>query len=209
MFPSIELYCDTLAKDFDSIPDGRKKLLQELSHYILSKQKENKPVQLVYICTHNSRRSHFGQVWAKVASEYYKVKNVHTYSGGTEVTAFNPNAINALKRIGFKITSSGADKNPVYEVFYSEDTAPIECFSKVYNDEGNPRKDFAAVMTCSEAEENCPFVRGMDLRVGTTYDDPKAFDNTPLQDVKYDERCRQIALETLYVFSKMMQIAEQ
>jgi protein-tyrosine phosphatase/arsenate reductase len=43
---------------------------------------------------------------------------------------------------------------------------------------------------------------GVELRIGTTYDDPKDFDNTPLQDEKYSERCRQIALETFYAFSK-------
>ena len=73
----------------------------------------------------------------------------------------------------------------------------------MYDDPKNPQKEFAAIMTCSDAEENCPFIPGVELRIGTTYDDPKAFDNTPLQDTKYDERCKQIALETLYVFSKV------
>jgi arsenate reductase len=56
-------------------------------------------------------------------------------------------------------------------------------------------------MTCSDAEENCPFIPGVELRIGTTYEDPKAYDNTLQQDTQYDTRCRQIALETLYVFS--------
>jgi len=47
------------------------------------------------------------------------------------------------------------------------------------------------------------FPKGVELRIGTTYDDPKVFDDTPLQDAKYDERCRQIAIETFYVFSKL------
>ena len=88
-------------------------------------------------------------------------------------------------------------------MYYAENTKPIECFSKVYNADVNPQKEFAAIMTCSDAEENCPFIPGVELRIGTTYDDPKAFDNTELQDAKYDERCKQIALETLYVFSKI------
>src|SRR6185312_3637888 len=150
-----------------------------------------------------SRRSHFGQIWAKVASEYYQTKNVNTFSGGTEATAFNLNAINALKRVGFDIKPINIDKNLTYHISYDEKQAPIECFSKVYDDPKNPQKEFAAIMTCSDAEENCPFIPGVELRIGTTYDDPKAFDNTPLQDAKYDERCRQIALETLYVFSKL------
>lgn len=201
MIISIQQYCDTLVKDFNIISEERKELLQKLAQYIVSKVAQNKEVSLVYICTHNSRRSHFGQIWAKVAAEYYGVQKIDTYSGGTEATAFNPNAINALKRVGFKIESDTEIKNPHYMVFYDDHTKPIECFSKVYDDPINPQKEFAAIMTCSDAEENCPFIPGVELRIGTTYDDPKAFDNTDLQDAKYDERCRQIALETLYVFS--------
>ena len=201
MFAPIKSYCDNLAAGFDTIPNERKELLKKISVYIAEKRRDNKPVNLVYICTHNSRRSHFGQVWAKVASEYYGIQDVHTFSGGTEATAFNTNAINALKRAGFDIKPIHIEKNSLYHVFYDDQKKPIECFSKEYNDPINPQNGFAAIMTCSDAEENCPFIPGVELRIGTTYDDPKAFDNTPQQDEMYDERCRQIARETLYVFS--------
>jgi protein-tyrosine phosphatase/arsenate reductase len=201
MFTLIQTYCNGLISEFESIPAARKKILEQISSYIKSKQKLNRAVNLVYICTHNSRRSHFGQIWAKVASNYFQVKNINTFSGGTEATEFNVNAINALKKIGFDIKPLSNDNNTIYRVFYSEEESPVECFSKVYNDQKNPKDEFAAIMTCSDAEENCPFIPGVELRIGTTYDDPKEFDNTPMQDAKYDERCRQIALETFYVFS--------
>lgn len=201
MFPAIKTYCTELTNEFSAISKERKVLLEKITAYIAQKQKENKPVNLVYICTHNSRRSHFGQVWAKVAADYYGIQNVNTFSGGTEATAFNTNAINALKRAGFDIKPTHIEKNSLFHVFYDDQQKPIECFSKVYDDPKNPQKEFAAIMTCSDAEENCPFIPGVELRVGTTYDDPKAFDNTPQQDQMYDERCRQIARETLYVFS--------
>jgi len=204
MFKSIKTYCDLLLGNFDAIPSERKKILESLSEYISGKREEKKEINLIYICTHNSRRSHFGQVWAKVASVYWGIKNVNTFSGGTEATAFNINAINALKRIGFDVQALNEEKNTLYHIHYSKDEAPIECFSKVYDHPKNPGHHFAAVMTCSDAEQNCPFIPGVELRVGTTYDDPKAFDNTPLQDLKYDERCKQIALECLYVFSKVI-----
>jgi len=203
MFTAIKNYCDELKKDFNSIPEDRKVLLEKISQYIARKGLGSEPVNLTYICTHNSRRSHFGQIWAKVASQYYNIPNVNTYSGGTEATAFNTNAINALIRVGFKIKPINFDESAIYHVHYDDNQSPLECFSKVYDDPKNPQKDFAAIMTCSDAEENCPFIPGVDLRVGTTYDDPKMFDNTELQDTKYDERCGQIALETLYVFSKI------
>jgi arsenate reductase (thioredoxin) len=203
MYSGIKKFADTLPQEFQNISEERRLLLEKLSQYIASRHKENKSVNLVYICTHNSRRSHFGQIWAKIAAEYYTIQNISTYSGGTEATAFNPNAINALKRIGFKIESDAESNNPHYQVFYDDQAKPIECFSKVYDDPENPKNNFVAIMTCSDAEENCPFIPGVELRIGTTYDDPKTFDNTELQNVKYDERCRQIALETFYVFSKI------
>ena len=203
MIKSIKTYCDGLIKEFDSISVERKILLEKISQYIQQKKLEHKPIQLVYVCTHNSRRSHFGQIWAQVAANYYNIKNVKTFSGGTEATAFNINAINAVKRIGFDVKKTTETTNPIYHLYYNESEKPIECFSKVYNDDVNPKQEFAAIMTCSDAEENCPFIPGVELRIGTTYDDPKAFDNTPLQDAKYDERCKQIALETFYVFSKI------
>ncbi len=203
MKKDIKKYCDNLKSQFNTIPQERKELLEKITHYISKKNILNKPVNLVYICTHNSRRSHFGQIWAKVASVYYNVKNVNTFSGGTEATAFNVNAINAIKRIGFEVKLINNEKNTRYDVYYNADDKPITCFSKVYNDINNPKQEFVAIMTCSDAEENCPFIQGVELRISTTYKDPKEFDNTPLQDAKYDERCQQIAIETFYIFSKL------
>lgn len=200
MYPSIAEFCDRLAVQFNQIPDERKLLLQKISAYIQAKKDNQQPINLVYVCTHNSRRSHFGQVWAAVAANYFGLKNVHTFSGGTEATAFNPNAINALRKIGFDITDDGQPINPNYTVKFADDDYTT-CFSKVYNHAANPQKQFAAIMTCSDAEQNCPFIPGVELRIGTTYNDPKAFDNTPQQDAAYTERATQIALECLYAFS--------
>jgi arsenate reductase len=203
MISSLKIYCDSIPSEFDSISTERKVILDKITQYLVRKKKENKPVNLVYVCTHNSRRSHFGQVWAKLAAHYYNVNDVNTFSGGTEATAFNINAINSLRRIGFDVQAQNEDKNTLYHVFYDLQETPIVCFSKVYNDASNPSTEFAAIMTCSDAEQNCPFIPGLELRIATTYDDPKAFDATPLQEIKYDERCRQIAIETFYVFSNV------
>ncbi len=203
IFSTIKNYCDNLVKQFDEISPSRKQLLEKLSDYIKNKIQNNESVQLVYICTHNSRRSHLGQIWAAVAANYYHIDNVKTFSGGTEATAFNINAINTLKKVGFKITANDVQtSNPIYTVRFGDaENEYTTCFSKVYNDDVNPKSHFAAIMTCSDAEQNCPFIPGVELRIGTTYNDPKEFDKTPLQDAKYEERSRQIAMECLYVFS--------
>lgn len=201
MYPKIKSTCDDLSQQFQTISTERKVLLEKISAYIQLKKDANLPIQLMYVCTHNSRRSHFGQIWAAVAAAHYSVENVNTFSGGTEATAFNINAINALKGIGFDVQAKDETTNPVYEVSFGDELKPTICFSKVYNDEFNPSTNFAAIMTCGDAEENCPFIPGVELRIGTTYNDPKEFDGTELQDQKYKERSLQIALETLYVFS--------
>jgi len=201
MYKSIKAYCAGLIKEFGIISEERKLLLEKIAAYIIEKRKQDKPINLVYICTHNSRRSHFGQIWAQVAANYYNVQHVATFSGGTEATAFHVNAVNAIKRIGFVVKSINRQNNSIYHILFDDNETPIVCFSKVYDDPENPKKEFAAIMTCSDAEENCPFIPGVELRIGTTYDDPKAFDTTPQQDEIYDERCRQIARETFYVFS--------
>lgn len=203
MFQSIKDRCEALAKNFREIPTERKLLLEKIADYIKTKRVNQQAINLVYVCTHNSRRSHLGQVWAAVAAVYYSVQNVSTFSGGTEATAFNPNAIQALTSAGFDVRKTNESSNPVYEVYFSEKEFTT-CFSKVYNHEANPTENFAAIMTCSDAEDNCPFIPGCDLRIGTTYNDPKAFDNTILQNEKYTERSNQIAMECLYVFSKVI-----
>lgn len=48
-------------------------------------------------------------------------------------------------------------------------------------------------MTCSQADEGCPFISEPEKRIPITYEDPKAFDNTPQQAEKYEERSVQIA----------------
>jgi protein-tyrosine-phosphatase len=162
----------------------------------------NQPVQLTFICTHNSRRSHFSQLWAQVAAYYYKIPAVKTYSGGTEATAFNPRAVRAIEDAGFNVEKTGAEPNPVYLVHYAEDQSPVRAFSKVYDEGGNPTADFGAVMTCTHADENCPFIPGA-VRLSLPYEDPKAFDGAPEEGAKYAERCRQIACELLYAFSQV------
>jgi arsenate reductase len=200
MFPKIRQFTQSLEDDFKLIPTERKALLQKITGYIQERYNQNMSINLVYICTHNSRRSHFGQVAAALAANFYNIDKLSTFSGGTEATAFNPNAIQALKNIGFEISSDGKEINPTYQVFFGKNLSTT-CFSKVYDNEANPKADFAAIMTCSDAEQNCPFILGATLRIGTTYEDPKKSDGTPQQDETYLARFRQIAIETLYAFS--------
>ncbi len=155
------------------------------------------------ICTHNSRRSHLAQVWAQTAAYYYGIQNVFCYSGGTEATALYPKVAETLVQSGFKIMKLSENNNPVYAIKFAGNQAPIIGFSKTYDDDFNPENEFAAIMTCSQADGGCPFIAGAEKRIAVTYDDPKAFDNTEQQSEKYNERSMQIATEMFYVFSQI------
>ena len=192
-----------LTKEFDLIPTERRETLQELTQFVEYKVKSGKPVYLNFICTHNSRRSHLSQLWAQAAAHYYGIENIFCYSGGTEATAFNPRAVKAMQDAGFNITKTKEGDNPIYEVRFAEDAAPVIAFSKKYDDPFNHNKDFAAVMTCSHADENCPLVLGASGRIALTYDDPKEFDGTSQEAAKYTERVHQIGREIFYSFSQV------
>ncbi|WP_430400619.1 low molecular weight phosphatase family protein [Flavobacterium sp.] len=195
---------ETLKKiDKISISEERKEVLQPLVDYIVEKANENASVQLNFICTHNSRRSHLTQIWAQVMAFYYAIDNVFCYSGGTETTAMFPKVSETLSNQGFQIQKLNETENPVYAVKYNENAHPIICFSKKYDDAFNPESKFAAIMTCSQADGGCPFIAGAEKRIPITYEDPKVFDGTDLMNEKYTERSLEIAAEMNYVFSKI------
>lgn len=202
LHPQLQTYVERVVDEFDTIAEERKRELRKLALFIRTKQASNEPASLTFICTHNSRRSHMSQLWAATAAAWYGANDVGTFSGGTEATAFNPRAVAALRRAGFEIDNPGGD-NPHYRVTYGPGTAVMECYSKTYDDPSNPQKGFAAVMTCSQADKNCPVVMGAALRVAVPYDDPKEADATPEETQRYDERCKQIATEMFYLFSQV------
>jgi arsenate reductase (thioredoxin) len=194
-------YLDDRKAEFNQIPFERKEALQQVSQYVRRSVAAGEQARLTFICTHNSRRSHMGQLWAAASAAYYEVGNVETFSGGTEATAFNPRAVAALERAGFEIEKGTEKQNPRYRVRLLSQGPDQVCFSKVYYADPNPKKDYCAVMTCAQADKNCPMVRGASLRVSIPYEDPKSADGTPVETATYDERCAQIARETLYIFS--------
>lgn len=201
LFNQIKEQIDQL--DTNSITADRKNVLQPLIDFIQDKVNKAQLINLNFICTHNSRRSHLSQVWAQSMASYFNIKNVFCYSGGTEATALFPSAAKALSESGFKIEKLSNESNPVYAIKFSETEHPVIGFSKTYDAEFNPVSNFAAIMTCSSADAGCPFIAGAEKRIPITFEDPKAFDGTPQQAEKYKERSLQIATELKYVFSQV------
>ena len=188
--------------DYSMIADHRKDLLKPLHEYVIFKAKQKVEANLNFICTHNSRRSQIAQVWAKIMSDYYGF-NINCFSGGTITTECNKRTIASFERMGFMINNPGGE-NPHYELTYHEKKKPIIVFSKAYDDTINPRNNFAAIMTCTNADENCPIIPGSEKRISLPYEDPKVFDNCTQESEKYDERSLQIAMEMKFVFNKVL-----
>lgn len=205
LLPALEKYVEERKAEFGQISQERREQLAPLTAFVREKIDAGQPVSLNFICTHNSRRSHMSQLWAQAAATHFDLPGVRTYSGGTEATAFNPRAVAAIQRAGFEVLRTTDDANPIYHVKYSPYLPPMTCFSKIYDGAPNPRENLAAVMVCTDADENCPAVLGAEARISLPFVDPKESDGTPREAATYDERCAQIAREMLYAMSRVME----
>ena len=191
------------ALDVSSITEERKEILQKLIDYLKNKIDAKVSIRLNFICTHNSRRSHLSQIWAQTMASFYNIDKINCYSGGTEATAMFPKVGETLTNQGFKVNKLSENQNPVYSIKYAENEPAIIAFSKRFEDDFNPTSEFAAIMTCSSADEDCPMVLGCDKRIAITYEDPKKSDGTLQQTETYFKRSLEIAAEMKYVFSNL------
>lgn len=201
MLPKLKEFILNISKE--SISKSRQDTLQPLVSFIQKRINQQEKVRLNFICTHNSRRSHLAQVWAQTMAYYFRIETVFCYSGGTTVTALFPNVAETLSEMGFNTTKLTHGKNPIYSIKYAENELPVIGFSKEWHNEFNPKNEFAAILTCSQADEDCPFIPGAKKRISIPFEDPKIYDNTLQQSKKYEERSIQIASELFYVFSKI------
>lgn len=203
MYREIKKYIALLEEEQISV--SRRTKLQPLIDFIRKKRSNNEMIRVNFICTHNSRRSHLAQIWMQTLAHYYVLDGILCYSGGTESTAVFPVIIDTMEEIGFKIEKLDQTKNAIYGVKFADNEVPVLAFSKEYDHFFNPVSDFAAVMTCEQADAECPLVHGAENRIPIPYDDPKIYDDTPVQKEKYLERSTQIAAELAYVVRQVME----
>lgn len=199
LWPELEAFIQSL--DLSKISESRKSKIQELVDYGAKQIEANQTINFNFICTHNARRSQMAQAWAQTLAAYLGLP-VQAYSGGIEVTQVHPSAIAALQRAGFNVTKEGAD-NPIYRIYFANDQAPIRAFSKLYDENINHQEGFAAVMTCSDADDQCPWIPGAGQRIALNYEDPKLYDGTDQEQARYDACNRQIATELFDAFQAL------
>jgi hypothetical protein len=203
LLPDLKPYVNEVAGDLSTVSVERREVLDKIATDVAKRLEAGKRADMTFICTHNSRRSHMSQIWAATAAYYYGLGNVHTYSGGTQATACNCRTVAAMRRVGFDIKDATTGENPIYLVRYATDRPIIKAYSKLYNADGNPRRDFIALMTCSVADKSCPVVEGAVSRYAIHYVDPRLCDDTPTETTAYNERCREIAREMFYIMSQV------
>ncbi|WP_061224084.1 arsenate reductase [Leptospira weilii] len=204
LFEPLKLFLKNRETEYSLISEFRRETLLKFSKNIKQGIYNNNFVKLLFVCTHNSRRSQIAQMLAYASAEYLGIQSIQTYSGGTEVTEFSKNSVQALINIGFQIEQKyEKDQNPKYSVTISTKHEPILGFSKLYSDSINPNERFIAVMVCSSADEVCPFVPGADARISLPYPDPKIYDDTDEALQRYIETCQTISREILFVFQNV------
>lgn len=204
LLPALTSYSARLLAEQRSIPKARRELIHRAADYLVAKLGTGPQANVTVICTHNSRRSHIGQLWLAAAAHHFGLDKLYSFSGGTEATAVHPNTVNALRKAGFAIEQKQpADLPAGYEVQWSADQSPAFIFSKRYDHPANPQSHFAALLVCAEADEACPLVSGADIRIALPYGDPKAYDGSKREAEAYDQSVRQIGTEMLFLVQEV------
>lgn len=175
----------------------------EISNCILAAQQANKPLNLNFVCTHNSRRSQFSQVWAYTLSHYFGMTELLTFSSGTESTSVYRSVIDSLSNHGFKTKKLVSSENPKYSIRISDELEPLILFSKTISEVRQSAKQFIAIMTCSAADESCPIVLGASNRFKMTFEDPKHSDGSIHEGNTYDSKSIEIAITLFHIFEQV------
>lgn len=191
-----------------TIDEVREGSYAALADWIAERRAKGEPAHLLFVCTHNSRRSHMGQLWAAAAAAHAGLDHVQTWSGGTEATAFNPRSVRALSTHGFQIEDTGeraptGKNNVIYRTSLGQGVPEITGFSKVYSHAANPSSGFAAIMVCTSADAACPYVDGADLRVSVPFVDPKVSDGTPEEEATYLAKSEEIGRELAWLMAQV------
>ena len=198
LLPAIDAFLAARSSELDRIRPARRSVLEPLADHVRDRTGEGRVPRVVFVCTHNSRRSHLAQLWFAASCHRCDIA-VETYSGGTEATSFDHRAAAALARAGFELESRSADPEGALLVRMSPDLEPSRCFSKIHDQPPNPTSGFVAVMVCDEADRACPLLPGAEARLPIRFEDPKQADGTPSESMVYDQRCREIAREMLWI----------
>lgn len=196
-------YISERLNEFSQITRGRRRSLERLAALISGRAPAGSDKLIVFFCTHNSRRSQMAQIWAATAAHHFAVKGVIFQSAGILATKVDRRTIETLERVGFACKRADGH-NPLYTVQIGNPRQRIRLSSKTLPNSYQRPTNFIAVMTCSDADRECPIIDGASNRLTLCYDDPKVADGSPREADVYDQCCRSISRDLLYAFSRIM-----
>jgi arsenate reductase len=174
-------------------------VLEPIAQFLAEQIRTRGGADVQFICTHNSRRSQMAHAWGHVYAAELDLP-IRLFSGGTEATACHPHTVDALVRAGFSLVSAA----PV--VLQGPHGGPVTLTSKRFDDPLNASDGFLALMTCSDADENCPFIPQARARMPLRYSDPKDFDGTEQEQAAYDATCSAISNELKALFERVVEL---
>jgi hypothetical protein len=90
-------HADFLTTSFDLIDEPHQQAGGKLADWIAKNYRPGQRLDVVVICTGNSRRSILGATMGNIAAAYYGMPEIRFHSGGTAPTAFNSRTVNTLK----------------------------------------------------------------------------------------------------------------
>ena len=104
--------------------------------------------------------------------------------------------ISTLENIGFGIESNELTENPVISITQEPDNTELcSLWSKTWDDSSISKEETLAIMTCSDAEENCPYIPFAKGRIPLRYEDPKYSDGTEKEEKVYADKFNEIYAE--------------
>jgi arsenate reductase len=182
-----------------SVSPVRWDVLEPIAHFLAEQIRTRGGADVQFICTHNSRRSQMAHAWGHVYAAELDLP-IRLFSGGTEATACHPHTVDALVRAGFSLVNAA----PV--VLQGPHGGPVTLTSKRFDDPLNASDGFLALMTCSDADENCPFIPQARARMPLRYSDPKDFDGTEQEHAAYYATCSAISHELKALFERVVEL---
>ena len=167
----------------------RKKRLDNIASVI--NENLNKTRSIVFLCTHNSRRSQICEVWGKVFAEIYR-KKININSAGAFKTVVHSQVYESIVKCGLIV-------NNKKEIFF--DKKKFKLNSKTTD--SITMKNFIAVMTCSDAEKSCPHDPKSIRNIKMFFNDPRIYDETDKMSREYLKTTTYIAEELNYIFKNI------
>ena len=98
LLPAIREHADRLTTSFDMIDEPHRLAGRKLADWIAENYRPGRRLDVIVVCTGNSRRSILGATMGNIAAAYYGMPEVRFHSGGTAPSAFNIRTVQPSRR---------------------------------------------------------------------------------------------------------------